>query len=62
LANNTKIYSILSLGIHELNEEECLTAFEILKKSIIYILEEDIRKKEELAARKDLERAIASFK
>lgn len=62
LANNAKIYSILSLGIHELNEKECLAAFEILKKSIIYILEENIRKKEELAARKDLESAIASFK
>jgi len=61
LVNNQKIYSILSIGIHELNENECLKVFEILKRSIIYIIEEDLRKQEELAARKELEDAIASF-
>jgi hypothetical protein len=41
LVTNRKIYSILSLVIHELEEEKCLEYFEIMKSSTIIILEED---------------------
>lgn len=44
-----------------IEEAQCLHAFNFLKDSIIYILKEDIAKKEELALRKKLEIEIASF-
>lgn len=61
LVSNKKIHSILSLGIHQLSEEQCIAIFNVLKRSIIYILEEDIRKKERLTSHQELENAIASF-
>ncbi len=61
LVRNQKLYSILSLGIHELDEQKCLGFFEIVKQSTIFILEEDKRKKEELEQRKAVEQAIAKF-
>lgn len=61
LVANSKIYSILSLGIHELTEAQCLSFFEILKQSIIIILDEDKRRKEEEARRESFSRAIAGF-
>jgi hypothetical protein len=62
LAKNGKIYGILSKGIHELEEKECLNAFEVIKHAIFFILDEDKHKKEELARRKAAEKAIADFK
>ena len=44
LARNKKVYSILSKGIHELQEYECLRVFEILKHAIFFILDEDKRR------------------
>lgn len=40
LVQNKKIYGIISKGIHELSEEECLAMFDILKTSIELILDE----------------------
>ena len=62
LFENRKIYSILSLGVHELSEDRCLKAFDYLKLSIKIILEEDKMKKEELALRKMAADAIKDFK
>lgn len=56
-----KIYSIFSLGVHELKDDDCLRFFEIGKRSIIVILEEDMKKKEELAARDSLAKAVAEY-
>lgn len=42
LVENSSIYSILSLGIHELSEEDCLTYFDLLKQSIEIILDQKI--------------------
>jgi hypothetical protein len=39
---NKSIYSILSKGIHELAEEECLNAFPVIKLSIELILDEKL--------------------
>lgn len=46
LVENKKIYSILSKGIHELQEEECKEYFPILRMSIEIILDEEIEKNE----------------
>lgn len=61
LVENAKIYSILSVGIHELDEATCLSYFDVLKHSIIIILEEDKKKKEELAMRDKFSAIIAKF-
>ena len=46
LVNNRKIYSILSKGVHELSEEECLGYFNCLKSSIEIMLFEKLIQKE----------------
>jgi hypothetical protein len=61
LVRNKKVYAILSKGIHELQEPECLNAFEMLKHAIFFILDEDKHKKEELERRRKAEQAIAAF-
>lgn len=49
LTSNTTIYGIVSKGIHELSEEDCLQFFPVLRDSIFMILEkwEEERKKAE---------------
>jgi hypothetical protein len=61
LVKNAKIYSILSLGIHELKEADCLAFFPVLRQSTIWILEQDKKKQEELAQQRKLELEIARF-
>jgi hypothetical protein len=61
LVENRKIYSILSVGVHELDEKECLNWFEVMKQSIIIILEDDKKKKEELSRREVFAQAIKGF-
>lgn len=53
LVEHPKLYSILSKGIHELLENECLKHFPVIKVGIELILDEKLevlRKKEKLAA------------
>ena len=49
LTSNKVVYSILSKGIHELTEEECIAYFPVLKDCLYMILDqwEEMRKKEE---------------
>lgn len=52
IVENKAIYGILSKGIHELNEAECLAYFDCMRSSIELILDEKLeilarRKKEE---------------
>lgn len=54
MVDNVKIYGILSKGVHELSEDECLNHFEIMKNSIIYILEEWNSKKDRIKLEKKL--------
>jgi hypothetical protein len=61
LVENSRIYSILSLGLHELDEATCLRFFDVLKASIVLILDEDKKKKEELQLRISLKKALAEF-
>ena len=61
LVKNAKIYSILSVGLHELEEKECLEFFPVLRQSTIWILDQDKKKQEELRQQQALEKAIAGF-
>jgi hypothetical protein len=61
LVKNARIYSILSLGIHELKEADCLAFFKVLRQSLVLILEEDKKKREELEMQQELQKAIAGF-
>ena len=58
---NKKLYSIMSVGIHELDEKACLAVFEVLRKSMTFILNEDKRKMEELAIRDEVMKEIAKY-
>lgn len=66
LVQNTTIYAILSKGIHELSEEECLNYFPVVKECIFQILGmwENMRKKQadEEALNKALNVIIAKMK
>ncbi|MEQ8321214.1 MAG: hypothetical protein RH946_13170 [Rhodospirillales bacterium] len=42
LVDNPKIYSVLSKGVHELEEKECLAVFPALRDLMFFILEEDL--------------------
>lgn len=61
LVSNRRIYSIFSLGLHQLDNDVCLSFFEVGKRSIIMILQDDLRHREELEARTELASAIAAF-
>lgn len=47
LVDNKAIYGILSKGVHELTEDECLRAFPVVKLGIEIILDTKLRNKEE---------------
>ena len=47
--DNTTLYTILSKGVHELTEEECIAAFEPCQLGIELILDEHISNKEKQA-------------
>ena len=40
ILQHPELYSILSVGVHELTEEECLKSFDALKNGILVIAEE----------------------
>jgi len=42
LVENKSLYGILSVGIHSLKEEDCLTYFETVKVGIELILDEKV--------------------
>jgi hypothetical protein len=58
LVANSSVYSILSKGIHELDDDTCLTVFEIVKESIVEILEEDERKRQKEQRQKNLTKSL----
>lgn len=66
LVENKEMYSILSLGIHELDEQDCLAHFDTLKVGIEIILDEkldELRKKEKIeAAKKKLKQVKGDIK
>ena len=62
LTRNKNIYSILSKGIHELEENECLKIFPIILSSIELILNEEIEKKEKLIKEEEISRLLNNLK
>ena len=52
IVENHEIYGILSKGIHQLTEEECLAYFDCMRQSIELILDERL---EQLAKKKKIE-------
>lgn len=62
LVNNKVIYDILSKGIHELKEEECLAHFDTVKAAIVCILEEKIEQEEKAKHKKEINRALQKIK
>lgn len=62
VVESRKLYSILSSGVHELTEEQCRTFFPVARESILLILSENQRKKDEKTRRSALQAAIAQYK
>lgn len=63
LVENKKMYSILSKGIHELEEDECLQHFDTLRVGIEIILDEtldELKRKSKIAEAKKKLSAIVS--
>jgi len=58
LVQNRAMYGILSKGIHELTEEECLAAFPVIKIGIEIILDAKLRAQEEQKKLQDAAKAI----
>jgi hypothetical protein len=61
VVENRRVYSILSLGIHELNEDECLAYYPVMRAAIIDILEQDLAAKQRAKASAELRSAVADI-
>lgn len=61
LSSNPKLYSVLSKGIHQLDEDECLEYFEIMKAGIEEILDDKIRKDQSLKRKNVVSGKISSI-
>ena len=59
LVEHPKMYSLLSKGVHELSEEDCLSHFETLRIGIELILDEKLERKERESKVKDAKAALA---
>jgi hypothetical protein len=62
LVQNKDLYSILSLGVHELSEQQCLASFEIVKAGIELILQEKLAAVEQQKKIAQASKAIAELK
>ena len=58
LVENKDLYGILSSGVHELSEDECLKYFDPIKMGIIEILEEKVIEKQREDRRKQTQMSI----
>lgn len=61
LVENKGIYSILSKGIHELAEEECLEMFPVMKLGIELILDEKLKELEVQRKTEQARKSIQSY-
>ena len=59
LVEHPEMYSLLSKGIHELSEKECLAHFDTLRSAIELILAQTIEKKEMELRTRDAESALS---
>lgn len=61
LVDNRQAYGILSKGVHELSDEECLQHFAVVRAAIELILEDEIARKEHALKVKAAQAAIATL-
>lgn len=61
ISSNPSIYRIVSKGIHELNEDDCIKYFPVLQEAIFMILRQWSQKRKEQDAIKKLEASISSI-
>ncbi len=59
LVDNALLYSILSKGLHELSEEECISHFPVVKTGIELILDELLAKEEQKRKLAETQKAIS---
>lgn len=61
IVDNPVLYGIISKGIHELSEEECIEYFPVMKDSILLILNQWEKKREEIETKKRLNASISKI-
>jgi flagellar basal body-associated protein FliL len=61
LVENRKAYSILSVGIHELDESQCLKYFPVLRDAIILMLQKEYEAAQAKAAEEQLKKSISDI-
>ena len=61
IVDHQSVYGILSKGIHELSEEECLDYFDIMRNSIELILDQRIEMQEKQRKQKEIEKQLSSI-
>lgn len=61
LTSNSTIYGIISKGIHELSEDDCITYFPVLQECIFMILEEWNQAKKKAAAEKRMSDSLSKI-
>lgn len=61
ISSNPAIYGIVSKGIHELSEDDCIKYFPVLQEAIFMILRQWAQKRKEQDAIKKLEASISSI-
>jgi len=62
LVENKDLYGILSLGIHELSEEECLKYFDAVKLGIQEVLDEKVIEKQKMQKKELSKRSIQGIR
>ena len=61
ITDHPKIYGVVSKGIHELSEDECLEYFPVLKNGIIMILDDIVAKKEKERAATEYKKSLSKI-
>lgn len=61
ISSSTAFYGIVSKGIHELSEEDCLKFFPVLQEAIVLILRQWAQKRKEQEAKKKLENSLSAI-
>jgi len=61
LVQNKDVYGILSKGVHDLSEQECLEYFEPVKVSILMILDQKRQEQEQKKRETEVRQAIGKI-
>jgi len=59
LIQNPRIYSIISKGIHELSEEECLLYFEAVKECVFLCLDDTIEENRRIKSKENIKTELS---